>query len=114
MNEPPQRRAGQIGLANLLQSDGSHKRRPVLLLRELPGYGDFLVCGISTQLHQTVPGFDEVLRPTPANALKQTSVIRLTHLVAIPPTDITRVIGVIPDALHTDLLKRLADYLTAP
>lgn len=29
-------------------------------------------------------------------------------------TDITRVIGVVPDALHTDLLKRLADCLTAP
>ena len=104
---------GQIGLADLGQSDGSRKRRPVVLLRELPGYGDFLVCGISTQLHQTIPGFDEVLRPTPANALKLPSVVRLANLVAIPQTDVIRVIGVIPATLHADLLRRLSDHLTA-
>ncbi|MCY7359841.1 MAG: type II toxin-antitoxin system PemK/MazF family toxin [Rudanella sp.] len=96
----------------MVQSDGSRKRRPVVLLRELPGYDDFLVCGISTQLHQTIPGFDEVIRPTPANALKLASVLRLTNLVAIPQTDIARVIGAIPATLHADLLRRLADHLT--
>ena len=103
---------GQIGLADLVQSDGSRKRRPVVLLRELPGYGDFLVCGISTQLHQTIPGFDEVLRPTPANALKLPSVVQLANLVAIPQTDVIRVIGVIPATLHAGLLRRLSDHLT--
>ena len=103
---------GNIGLADLVQSDGSRKRRPVLLLRQMPGYGDYLVCVISTQLWQEQPGFDEVLQPTTANALKKSSVIRLSNLVAIPTTDIIRVVGTIPPALHTDLLRRLADYLT--
>jgi mRNA interferase MazF len=105
---------GMIGLADIGQSDGSRKRRPVLLLRIMPGYGDVLVCSISTQLWQAVPDFDEVLTPTPANALKQTSVVRLSNLVAIPSTDIVRVIGQIPDPLLTELCQRLADYLTKP
>lgn len=79
----------------------------------MPGYGDILVCGISTQLRQAIPGFDEVLTPTPANALKQTSVVRLSNLIAIPPTDILRVVGRVPDTLLNTLRQRLADYLTA-
>ena len=45
-------REGGIILANLQLADGSVKLRPVLLLKQLPVYNDFLVCGISTQLHQ--------------------------------------------------------------
>ena len=50
---------GDIALAPLPQADGQFKNRPVVLLRRLPPFGDFLVCGISTQLHQRVAGFDE-------------------------------------------------------
>ena len=103
---------GEIGLADLVQSDGSRKRRPVVLLRRMPGYGDFLVCSISSQLWQAVPEFDEVLQPDAANALKKPSVVRLSNLVAIPATNILRVIGVIPATLHRDLLQRLANHLT--
>lgn len=58
---------GDIAIASIRQSDGAYKPRPILLLRQLPGYGDFLVCGISSQLRQTVPGFDEVLQPDADN-----------------------------------------------
>lgn len=37
-------------LAPLPQVDKVIKNRPVLILRELPLFGDFLVCGISTQI----------------------------------------------------------------
>ena len=50
---------GDLALAPLPQADGQIKNRPVALLRRLPPFGDFLVCGISTQLHQRVAGFDE-------------------------------------------------------
>ncbi|WP_018621671.1 type II toxin-antitoxin system PemK/MazF family toxin [Spirosoma luteum] len=103
---------GDIAIASIQQSDGAYKPRPVLLLRRLPGYGDFLVCGISSQLRQTVPGFDEVLQPNPDNRLRVASVVRLANLIAIPAADIDRAIGYIPDGLHSDLLQRLADYLT--
>ena len=50
-----------IVLTPLPQADGVVKNRPALLLRELPPFGDFLACGISTQLHQAIPEFDEVI-----------------------------------------------------
>ena len=53
---------GDIILVPVPQSDGQAKRRPAVLLRIMPPYGDFLVCGISTQLRQQVAGFDDVVR----------------------------------------------------
>ena len=100
---------GDIAIASIQQSDGAYKPRPVLLLRQLPGYGDYLVCGISSKLRQTISGFDEVLQPDTNNRLRVASVGRLSTLIAIPALDIDRAIGYIPDALHRDLLQRLAD-----
>ena len=54
---------GDIVLTPLPQADGAVKTRPAILLRELPPYRDFLVCGISTQLYQQVKGFDELISP---------------------------------------------------
>lgn len=39
-----------IALAIVPQSDGEEKARPVLLIGRLPGYGDWLVLGISFQI----------------------------------------------------------------
>lgn len=52
---------GDVILAPLPQADGQIKNRPALFLRELPPFQDALVCGISTQLHQWVIGFDELI-----------------------------------------------------
>ena len=54
-------REGAIALAALPQANGPVKNRPVVLLREMPPFGDWLVCGISTQLHQRVADFDWLL-----------------------------------------------------
>ena len=51
---------GDIALASLPQADGLIKQRPALLLRQMPPFGDWLVCGISTQLRQQVADLDEV------------------------------------------------------
>lgn len=96
---------GDIAIAAIQQADGAYKPRPVLLLRQLPSYGDYLVCGISSQPRQTVPGFDGVLLPDVDNRLRVASVIRLSNLIAIPTLDIDRAIGYVPDALHRDLLQ---------
>jgi hypothetical protein len=53
---------GSICLIPLPQADGKHKIRPVLLLKQFSPFNDYLVCGISTQIHQFVDGFDELLR----------------------------------------------------
>ena len=60
-------READVVLTPLPQADGPVKNRPALILRELPPFGDFLVCGISTQVHQAVPGFDEVVSRTDAD-----------------------------------------------
>lgn len=86
--------------------------RPVLLLRKMPPFGDYLVCAISTKIQQTVPEFDEELVSTVANQLVAVSVVRLSTLITIPAADIDRVIGFIPNDLHTTLLQRLSRYLT--
>ena len=50
---------GDIVLTPVPQADGRLKNRPALFLREMPPYGDLLVCGISTQLHQLVPELED-------------------------------------------------------
>lgn len=69
-----------VVLTPLPQADGTIKNRPVILLRELLPYRDFLVCGISTQLHQQVPGFDDIISPSDpdfsASGLRSQSLIR--------------------------------------
>ncbi len=51
---------GSIALARIPQ-DLTGKLRPILLLKRMPKYNDFLVCAISSQLHQYVPYFDILL-----------------------------------------------------
>ena len=105
----------EIVLANLPQADGSYKLRPVLILKQLPGYNDFLVCGISTQLHQLINGFDELLDERGnyfmQTGLRQSSIIRLGFLAVIPSNKTPGRIGNIDLAIHRNLLERLAKYL---
>lgn len=41
-----------VVLTPVPQADGAIKNRPAVILREMPPYKDFLICGVSTQLHQ--------------------------------------------------------------
>jgi mRNA interferase MazF len=103
---------GDIGLAALQQEDGQIKMRPVLLLKQLPGFGDFVVCGISAQLRHEQKGLDEILLPDSNNRLKQISLVRLTYIHTLSLTNIQGKIGEIPVSLHAELLKRLANFLS--
>jgi mRNA interferase MazF len=51
-----------VVLTPVPQADGVIKNRPAIFLRELPPYRDLLICGVSTQLHEEVKGFDEVVQ----------------------------------------------------
>ena len=102
---------GDIVLAALQQADGTFKKRPVLILRIMPRFDDFLICGISTQLHQFITGFDEAITPDITNRLQQSSIIRLGFLGVEPQRNIQGKIGSIPFDLHSELLNRLARYL---
>lgn len=101
----------QIVLAALPQSDGQVKNRPVLILKEMPGYGDFLVSGISAQLHQEVKNWDEKLIPNSVNNLKEESIIRLSFLSTLSKHQMKGAIGEVPNELHLKLIAKLANYL---
>jgi mRNA interferase MazF len=97
------------------QSDGEAKRRPAILLRTMPPFGDFLVCGISTQLRQRVVGFDEVIGKSgpdfSMSGLRQDSLIRLGFLAVFAADQVFGSIGEISAQRHQGLLKKLADHL---
>ena len=104
-------------LTPLPQADGAAKNRPALLLRELPPFGDFLVCGISTQLKQAVPAFDEIISTTDHDfvnsGLLAGSVIRLGFLAVLPRQKILGSIGQVAASRHARLLKNLSEHLVA-
>lgn len=55
---------GDVIITPIPQADGKIKNRPAVVLRELPLYRDVLVCGVSTQIHQYVRDFDEIISHT--------------------------------------------------
>lgn len=108
---------GDIALASLPQADGRTKTRPVLLLRRPPPFGDWLVCGVSTQLQQRVAGFDEVIASSDAEfgstGLKTASLICLGFLAVLPEADMLGAIGSISRERHQRLLANLYRHLSA-
>ncbi len=108
---------GDIVVARLPQADGGAKLRPVMLLRELPGFGDFLVCGVSSQFHQAIQGFDIVLdagaEDFAITGLRVSSVVRLAFLAVVPVVNMKRHLGRIAPNVLEVLQKNLAQHLTA-
>jgi mRNA interferase MazF len=106
---------GDVVLTPLPQADGVIKNRPAIALRQMPPFGDWLVCGISTQLHQQAVEFDELITVSDsdfaASGLKATSLIRLGFLAVMPASKFLGVIGSISEERRQRLLGRLSDYL---
>lgn len=104
-----------VVLAQLRQADGTIKRRPVIILRQMPKYQDYLVSGISSQLRQEIKNFDEIISPNDsdfaASELKTASLIRLGFLSVLFSADITGKIGSISEERHRRLLQNLSKYL---
>jgi mRNA interferase MazF len=101
----------------LTQADGQLKNRPALFLRVMPPYNDALLCGISTQLHQQVPDFDERITEADndyeASGLVAASIVRLGFLSVVPQSKIVGSIGAVSPTRHRRLLDTLSRYLTA-
>jgi mRNA interferase MazF len=107
---------GDVLLAALRQADGQLKDRPVLFLKRMPPFDDFLVCGVSTQVQRRVDGFDELLAQGDADflssGLKAASVIRLGYLAVLPRKDFKGRIGSISQTRLDRLLTTLANFLS--
>jgi mRNA interferase MazF len=108
-------REGSIILTAITQADGKTKNRPALVLREMPKYGDLLICGISTQIRQYTPNFDEIIRiedsDFEASGLVRESLVRLSFLAIVQNTAVIGSIGSISHERHQKLLSNLSKYL---
>ncbi|MEH2193806.1 MAG: type II toxin-antitoxin system PemK/MazF family toxin [Nostoc sp.] len=106
---------GNIILTPIPQANGEIKNRPTLILREMPKYQDFLICGISTQLKQYIPNFDEIISPNDddfqSSGLVRQSVIRLSFLAVINRNSIIVSIRTISIERYNKLLHNLSQYL---
>src|SRR6266496_2106298 len=67
----------------VIPQDDQQKKRPVLILKTLPKYNDFLVCAISSQLRQFIPDFDLIIKDNhpefSGTGLRTSSLIRLAN-----------------------------------
>lgn len=108
-------KTGSIILPPIPQADGIIKNRPAFILGEMPPYGDYLVCGISTQLRQLVQNFDELIGPDDldfkTSGLLAKSLIRLGYLAVIPRKSVVGAIGSIDGERYARLIKNLTAYL---
>ena len=110
-------REGDVVLTPIPQANGLIKNRPVVCLREMLPYKDMLVCGVSTQLHQRMKGFDETITSADADfkqsGLLADSLIRLGFLAVLPRKKVIGSIGAISVERRGRLLKTLSAHLTA-
>jgi mRNA interferase MazF len=108
---------GDVVLTPLPQAGGVIKNRPAVALCQMPPFGDWLVCGISTQLHQRVAEFDEIVNVSDSDfagsGLKAPSLIRLGFLAVMPASQFLGVIGSISKERRERLLGKLSEYLRA-
>ena len=97
---------GQVVLFRIIQTDQQQgKLRPALVLRKLPGkYDDWLICMISSQLHQSIQQLDEIITSEDSDfiqsGLKLPSVIRASRIAVVDGDILIGKLGqVAPDRL---------------
>ncbi len=109
--------AGTIALVRFPQTDlVAGKLRPVLLLARTPGrHGDWLICMVSSQLHQAIDAFDEVVGDNDsdfaASGLKVPSVARLGRLAVVDEGVFAGPLGRVRDERIAAVRGRLAAWL---
>lgn len=109
---------GQIVLFTFPQTDQvAGNLRPALVLRSLPGsHNDWLICMISTRLHQEVPKLDEVVRESDGDflltGLKSTSLIRVTRLAVVSADLLRGTIGYLGADRFARIRSRLGRWIS--
>lgn len=105
---------GQVVLFRFPQTDQqSGKLRPALIVRRLPGrYEDWLICMISSQLSQEIPGFDEIITIDDPDfrdsGLKMASLVRIGRLAVVNTDMLLGQIG----RMNDDRLARIKQKLS--
>ena len=106
--------SGQIVLFRFPYADLSGgKLRPALVVRRVPGnHDDWLICMISSQLHQSLAGFDEIFRSTDLDfkksGLKVDSVVRVARLAIVEQGILLGAIG----SLSPERMSRITEAMS--
>ncbi len=113
------KQAGQVVLTPFPYTDLSgSKLRPVLMLRQVSRFDDWLVCMVSSRIAQADPALDEILQSDDpdfrAAGLKSPSVFRLSRLAVLDGNRLVGSIGAIPPERLTVLRQRLARWIGEP
>jgi len=106
---------GDIVKAALNQVDNKIKFRPVLLIKKMPPFDDWLVCGITSQTRNRVVNFDLLISEEDSDfkntGLLKTSLIRVGFLATIPENIIEGAIGEINENKYYELINNLLAHL---
>lgn len=112
------KRAGQIVLTPFPYTDlTGAKLRPVLMLRKASRFDDWLVCMVSSQVHQADAGLDEMISFSDADfvgsGLKAPSVFRLSRLAVLDGALLLGSIGEIGEERLGHVRQRLASWIVS-
>ena len=108
---------GAIVLLRYPNTDGSQgKRRPAVLLKSIPSsFGDWLICMVSTQLHQKSEGLDLVLQMKDVDfagtGLKADSLIRISRLAVVEERMFELSLGRLADSRLREARESLIRWL---
>ena len=108
---------GYVVLFRFPQTDQQNgKLRPALVLRQLPGkFKDWLICMISSQLHQEIQGFDELVTPEDSDfiesGLKLPSIIRVGRLAVVEESIFLGRLGRINNKRLDSIREKLAGWI---
>ncbi len=109
---------GQITLFKFPQTDQqAGKLRPALVLRKIPGkYDDWLICMISSQLHQKIQKLDEFITTEDSgfiqSGLKVPSVIRVSRLAVVEEDILLGKLGQISHNRLSRVKQNLARWIS--
>lgn len=108
---------GQIVLFKFPQTDQIEgKLRPALVIRQVPDqHNDWLICMISSRIHQAIPEFDEVITPNDPDfeqsGLKLSSVVRISRIAVVNKNILLGKLGQIDTQRLSHIKKRLANWI---
>ena len=110
---------GDIVLARIPNTDLTEgKKRPVVLIKPCPSYpDDWVVCVVSSQLHQAEAQLDIVIDTEDsdfgATGLTRSSVIRVTRLAVADESLLVGSIGNLSPARLSELKNNLSNWIAS-
>lgn len=106
---------GTIVRIALPQADGRNKVRPAVVLKKVGPFEDWLLCAISSKLHNKVDGVDILLDATHPDfaqtRLKYSSLIRVGQLFTMPDSRIEGKIGTVSNVLYRQIIDNLVRFI---